>query len=1419
MKYKYYKVHNRNQKIIKVCFCFILLTQLSISICDSICSSGTSLEDPACFNNVIKFNHSNYRAGHFASKKNSDLVIEYSGDPPYTKRLFYGLKKNGRGYFNDGYIREKNLTENYGRYESRNLFISLKDDTNREKEYLFSTSSYQSLTELHDLENDNYVSKYSDDFNGKRIFSFVYSLFKTNLDNYNFLVFTSPDGSDPERKDGSLVVINKFSLKNFSFTDYENKQETFSKFGDRVISGFIMEEEKVIVILYLKKFTDNNGLFGIFGQYNIRFYDYDLNQIGNDLTNYNDKLQHPNHLEEQVGLYANSIYLKNKIGLFIFFHKGKFFFQCLKFQLNDGNYQYNGVFDTEFGINRGFDSSILLNDVHKINDNRIGVITTKDSGTVLYIIILDFYGSYEKIKFRLYNYKLFSGYKLNKELALYSYKDDFVVFSSTISPINDDESFTSFLLFFSYPNGTDFDIDISPYLQNSKTYDSTKNLFNELMSKLIIENNIFRYKKVEKIKLVSIPNEIVFYNGNDNTPIENGSYLYSNYILEQNIDLQKTNEYYHLYYQYIVIEPSYSELYYPGLEIVKADDYSSLYSAKEVSGRTNKLSFKLCHNYCDTCFTMSNDNDHQNCTSCLLEYTFDYLAYTNNFTGNCVPEGQMYDKEEEKLLSCEGNEHKYYFNTSRQNKKYCFKYLYECPDVYPYLYNFTNECKNYTEPIPSTMPQIPSITTIPKIMTNEIANISILYNCNYYTVYTECIFTNLTDEEIYIKIKKDILSTYPTDGISIKLNGSDEYTFQLTNTFNDNNTMNIENANSVIDLGDCETILRGIYHIDLEFSIIILKYFNIGNREKFFDYELYHPTTYEKLNLSYCKGDTYDLYIPIALEESIFKEYSNGKNQGHDLLNSEDSFYKKICIRYTSDGGTDVILDDRMSFYYNKIVNYTTCPENCKYISYSIETEYLNCECGINNNDKSSLDFNQIIEKKTYTNFYSTLKYSNYKVMRCYNLVFDFKIFCTNTGSILTLVLFIIYIFTIILYSLKDITPLKISISKIVFTNNIFESNINQENQKDHKNKKNKNKQKENLTNDKTKYKKVKYPPKKKSIALGKEISNKNKSIEKIGFIDSFSKRKKHKSLSNNLMTKNLIKKEKRMTNDIKRLNNNNLEIFQIKNKRSQIIENNDSISIKKIINKTSNKNLLIEDKQLENKSLNFKSYDNFELNDLDYIPACEIDKRSFCTTYWSVLLREHIALITFFSWNDYNLFYIKLERFIIQFITNMAMNGLFFSDESMHNLYINKDEYDFDQQIPQMLFSLIIGHILEVILCYFSLTDSAIYTIKELSKNKENGGKIVQIIKYLKIKLIIFFIFTFILFLFYWYFISAFCAVYPNTQNIFIRDSFRSYFISMIDPFLIYFLTNMLRAISLSRCCKKKAGLIYNISQFLPIF
>ena len=55
---------------------------------------------------------------------------------------------------------------------------------------------------------------------------------------------------------------------------------------------------------------------------------------------------------------------------------------------------------------------------------------------------------------------------------------------------------------FSYPNGTDFEIKIFPYLTDTGSYDNSYNLYNYLMSTMRIDNNIFGYEKIEQIKLV-----------------------------------------------------------------------------------------------------------------------------------------------------------------------------------------------------------------------------------------------------------------------------------------------------------------------------------------------------------------------------------------------------------------------------------------------------------------------------------------------------------------------------------------------------------------------------------------------------------------------------------------------------------------------------------------------------------------------------------------------------------------------------------------------------------------------------------------------------------------------------------------------------------------------------------------------------
>ena len=224
---------------------------------------------------------------------------------------------------------------------------------------------------------------------------------------------------------------------------------------------------------------------------------------------------------------------------------------------------------------------------------------------------------------------------------------------------------------------------------------------------------------------------------------------------------------------------------------------------------------------------------------------------------------------------------------------------------------------------------------------------------------------------------------------------------------------------------------------------------------------------------------------------------------------------------------------------------------------------------------------------------------------------------------------------------------------------------------------------------------------------------------------------------------------------------------------------------------------------------------EDFELNDLEYEQALLLDKRNFFRIYWSLLKREHIIIFTFFFHNDFNLYYVKFARFIFLLATDMAMNVFFFADETMHKLYLSYGKYDFVQQIPQIIYSKLVSNIIEVFLCFLMLTDKQYYQVKVLSKSDKK--EIFDIIKRARIKLIIFFVFTFLVFLFYWYLVTAFCAVYVNTQ-VFIKDSLLTYVWGFFTPFIIYFFPSIFRLISL-RCKCGEWKFMYTLSELIPIF
>ena len=157
-----------------------------------------------------------------------------------------------------------------------------------------------------------------------------------------------------------------------------------------------------------------------------------------------------------------------------------------------------------------------------------------------------------------------------------------------------------------------------------------------------------------------------------------------------------------------------------------------------------------------------------------------------------------------------------------------------------------------------------------------------------------------------------------------------------------------------------------------------------------------------------------------------------------------------------------------------------------------------------------------------------------------------------------------------------------------------------------------------------------------------------------------------------------------------------------------------------------------------------------------------------------------------------------------------------FFSDDSMHKIFLNYGKYNFIQQIPQIVYTTIVSQLLEIFLSFLSLTDSHIYKIK--NTNKPTKIMVLKILRCLQLKLLYFFIFTFIIFGLYWYIVTAFCAVHQNTQIIFLKDSLSSFLLGLLYPFVLYLLPTALRILSLRQ---SKLGLkcIYKLSDIIPFF
>ena len=153
-----------------------------------------------------------------------------------------------------------------------------------------------------------------------------------------------------------------------------------------------------------------------------------------------------------------------------------------------------------------------------------------------------------------------------------------------------------------------------------------------------------------------------------------------------------------------------------------------------------------------------------------------------------------------------------------------------------------------------------------------------------------------------------------------------------------------------------------------------------------------------------------------------------------------------------------------------------------------------------------------------------------------------------------------------------------------------------------------------------------------------------------------------------------------------------------------------------------------------------------------------------------------------------------------------------------MHKIYQSKGEFDFEAQIPIIVYSYVISSVINIPINFFSLTNDSIINFKQNKSNINIMERAKNLEQKLKTKFILYLVISFLFLSFFWYYLSIFCVIYKNTQIHLLKDTLMIFGLSLVFPFIINLIPGIFRRVALSNR-KSKRKCLYNFSKFLQTF
>ena len=1028
---------------------FSLLNNL-INSNDCIISNTTTISSQ-WLNSIICLGGKNFRYINIANFSNGNLIIEVTANTNSSERIFYGIKRNGEPLFSNEQYFSK-IQSNKWRYEAENLIVIIND-----KEYILSIGSgSDKYAELYDLNNARIISQIPsiELIRTSQILSFRNSATSFVVSGSTYLIFPFVDKSD-------YFYIKKIMFNSTDMINNIPQQLASYSISSRGRSpSCFITSSNYIICLFLH-------IIGLYQYYHIGIYNLVLQKQNEIATDYYAIDYDSN---KEFDYFMKCIHLEEDIGVFAFYgaYKNIVFssmetYPTIIFKKFESPKSLSDYLPSITLNEKTFINYCLLNDLIKITNKKLCYVSTSTEKSQLYIVLIGILND-NKISLRYYTLDIYTnyGFKFLLDMRIHLYNNlisfgfSFCLQSACRS--NSNTHYAGFMIF-NYPNGTNYDLNVTKYILDNN---DITNLTIDLKDYVRIDNNIFGFvyseiiiKGMENCSTMSFQSSV-----NKNIYISSNSSLIEEEQIKVNFNSLNT-AICHLSYIYKVTEPDF-EKYNSYAEVfgTYGSDTEDNFKKEKSFYESRVLDYyiiieqKLVTNCSDINCALCPEKKYDYCLLCKNDYTID------NDGKICLSETESTEEKKGLIDSAD--------TTVKTNTPSEATEIYHSEDT-----DSTNTHSiihiNETSPIgnqeideidstainTSTNKQMTTPIYDEKTSTNEIKeNLTksttkeVIKNqtCTNDEIINEGCYngkmSNEQVEEIFNIVKENFLKNdYDVDNKIIETKNVIIQISTLEEQINNNNT-NI----STIYLGECENILKSQYNISDADSLLIIKT-DIKDEElsaTYVQYEIYHPITKEKLDLNYCKDINIVIHVSVNLDDNTVALYDSLSESGYNLFDSEDDFYNDICSTYTSQNGTDMTLTDRKIEIYSVIENISICQERCEFESYNKTTKKAKCNCEIQKNDTET-DISKInFSSKNFVNsFISTLKNSNFLVMKCYKLAFNFINFMKNKGRIIMTVIYILFLIILLIYIIKDrkLTSIYINMilkNKIIINNNFL---------------------------------------------------------------------------------------------------------------------------------------------------------------------------------------------------------------------------------------------------------------------------------------------------------------------------------------------------------------------------------------------